>query len=1004
MKVNYLFSTALLGIGLAMALLLGLAHTHSPVHADPGIYYVQADGAGDCLSTTTPCGSIQTALALATLPGDQVWVAAGTYTENLALVHPIQLRGGWNISFTIQAPLTYPTIVDGQSNHIITAEIETGALLIQGFVLQNGRDGVHLYDGDITMTLNTIRNVTRQGIEIEDGDILLENNLFANIAREGIEIDGGAVTVRSNQVYTTGRHGIIVEGGVAIVEDNDVRNVVENPLDDYHGIEITGNHVVSGNRVSDVDDRGIYARGGSYTIANNTIYRTGGDGIRTDNLSTDANIRGNTVYSTGNDGIDARGAIVTLTDNQIHDTDDRGINAEDGALTIVGNQIWNTAGDGLRTSGSSTQVEIRDNVVQFVSNDGLDVRGDIITITHNEVSGCADNGIRSEGDDRARIEANRVLSSGVGIAIRGAQGFTLTNNIVANSVTASVELSGTATGALYHNTLVGGRAAPQAIGVRVVDPMTLTMANNILVSHTASIEAEGVISMPWTIHHTLLWGNEIDPLIGSDAVFNPPGFVDPARHDYHLRTGSPAIEAGADVGVTSDADGQPRPIGDHPDLGADEFPAGVSVTKEASPHLVQPGGLLTYTIRVVNSGLVTLTATITDLLPTHVSPTGTRAWTATLPAPGAVWTETVVVTAEQGYIGPLVNRVQVAAVEGAADIFTHTLAPALSVTKWVTPTQVGAGERLTYTLAVTNTGNFALHAIITDTLPRHILQALAPGKSVYLPGGQITWTAALSTPGSVWTATVVVTAAADYTGPLTNIVHVTTAEGITGTYTQVAAIIPSHAIYLPVVLSNYPPVISLQNAGFETGRWTHDTHDGKEYDNIFTPESWVTWWLHEEEYGQPEVKIIPNQPPFIHPLPRIHTGQYATLLFTFYRLQDMGLYQVVNGFPPGVTVQFSAYAHGWSCDQDYPLGYTCGDPWNQRFQVGIEPDGAADPFSSNIIWSPEQSAPDHYALIGPVTAQVGTDGRVCVYLRSQTRWAVKHQDAYWDDASLVTQG
>lgn len=83
------------------------------------------------------------------------------------------------------------------------------------------------------------------------------------------------------------------------------------------------------------------------------------------------------------------------------------------------------------------------------------------------------------------------------------------------------------------------------------------------------------------------------------------------------------------------------------------------------------------------------------------------------------------------------------------------------------------------------------------------------------------------------------------------------------------------------------------------------------------------------------------------------------------------------------------------------MGYTCGDPWNQTFQVGIAPDGNTDPFSPNIVWSTAQRSPDHYSLIGPVTAQVGEGGSVCVFLRSKSKWAFKYQDAYWDDASLV---
>jgi len=206
----------------------------------------------------------------------------------------------------------------------------------------------------------------------------------------------------------------------------------------------------------------------------------------------------------------------------------------------------------------------------------------------------------------------------------------------------------------------------------------------------------------------------------------------------------------------------------------------------------------------------------------------------------------------------------------------------------------------------------------------------------------------------------------------------------------------------------------LKNPGFEgiscapgsnppecLDNWTHDVFDGSFHDNIFTPQGWVTWWRKGGDYGQPEVKTIPNVAPFNGELPRIRSGHYALLLFTFFRLQDTGVYQVVSGLEPGATVQLSAHAHGWSCDNDDKLGYSCGDPWNQVFQVGIAPNGSTDPFSPSIVWSGEKPSWDHYSQIGPVSAQVGEGGSVCVFLRSKTKWTYQYQDAYWDDASLV---
>jgi LysM repeat protein len=206
----------------------------------------------------------------------------------------------------------------------------------------------------------------------------------------------------------------------------------------------------------------------------------------------------------------------------------------------------------------------------------------------------------------------------------------------------------------------------------------------------------------------------------------------------------------------------------------------------------------------------------------------------------------------------------------------------------------------------------------------------------------------------------------------------------------------------------------LRNPGFEgitcaanspegwcNDNWTRDCHDGSVHDNIFTPQGWVSWWRKGGDYGQPEIKTIPRVAPFIGPPARIHSGNYAAMYFNFFRNQDGGFYQVVTGLPAGATVQFSAYAHGFSCDNDDSHALTCGDPYNQSFQVGIEPNGLADPFSPSVVWSPDQWSPDEYRLIGPVTAQVGPSGNVVVFLRSKSKWPVKHLDAYWDDASLV---
>jgi len=573
MKSRHLLSAVALGLGLTFVLLLLLTLSTSPVRANPGIYYVRAGATGDCLSVATPCSSVQRAVDLAASPGDEVWVATGVYTENLAIVRGVKLRGGWNISFTTRSPITCPTIIDGSDDHVITAAVETGSALIEGFTVRNGRDGIHLYAGVITVTGNTVRDVTRQGIEVEGGQVLLDDNLITDIAREGIEIDGGAVTVRSNRVYTTGRHGILVQDGTVLVESNVVRTVTGV---DYHGIQISGTHVtqvVSGNLVSDIlDGYGIFARDGASRIVNNIVQDTGGDGIHVDDTCTDVELRGNTIYNAGKDGIDTRGQTPIVASNIINDAGKDGIHVE-----------------------LASPARIRHNTITGAADDCIDIGGDIAFVTGNLINGCGESGIKAEVVNNTSVVANQVYYANqdgkvnkAGINLDDAGAFTVTNNIVAESRWASVLVENGAGphNFLYHNTLVGSAAGQQGTGLVVnVTGVTLTLVNNIVVSHSVGITATGGATL--IVSNTLLWANGGGTLVlsGTLSLFAPPLFVNPAQQDYHILPDSLAVDAGADIGVTDDVDGDPRPSGDLPDIGADEvlFEVYLPLTLRAYP-------------------------------------------------------------------------------------------------------------------------------------------------------------------------------------------------------------------------------------------------------------------------------------------------------------------------------------------------------------------------------------------------------------------------------------
>jgi hypothetical protein len=302
-------------------------------------------------------------------------------------------------------------------------------------------------------------------------------------------------------------------------------------------------------------------------IRSNTVYSTLGDGI--DGRGQAVVVVSNIVHDVGKDGVHVEDASAAqVQHNVIYDTGERGIYARCDACTIVNNTVYDTGSDGIRTHKSSTDVGIYHNTVYSTGTDGIDARGAAVTVVGNRVTGCADNGIEAEDvGSWVHIEANWGLNNTVGIAVQSAPVFTLTNNVVGDNVISSVELTGTAIGFVYHNTLVGSGTGVQGTALAVLSPLTLTLANNIIVSHTVGITVTAGATL--SASHTLLWGNSSDPISGTGVITGAPLFVRPASQNYHLLPDSPAVDAGIDVGVLTDVDGDPRLSA--PDIGADEI-------------------------------------------------------------------------------------------------------------------------------------------------------------------------------------------------------------------------------------------------------------------------------------------------------------------------------------------------------------------------------------------------------------------------------------------------
>ena len=227
------------------------------------------------------------------------------------------------------------------------------------------------------------------------------------------------------------------------------------------------------------------------------------------------------------------------------------------------------------------------------------------------------------------------------------------------------------------------------------------------------------------------------------------------------------------------------------------------------------------------------------------------------------------------------------------------------------------------------------------------------------------------------------------------------------------------------------------NGGFEADWGEESSHrvkvfpvDGEPYltelGEFHTPPGWLAWFRHDPgTWDQPEVGDIRKE----HVPYRVHGGEKAARLFTFYRSHDAGFMQQIP-VQPGAPLTLTAYAHAWS---NHPLdGYDdctddprCssgvgtgghfllpedipplnGDPWNDAvgnfaFQVGIDPSGGTDPLADRVMWGTKAYVYNEYHKLP--TVSVEAEGETAtIFLRSTTLWGFKHNDAYWDDVELL---
>ena len=396
-----------------------------------------------------------------------------------------------------------------------------------------------------------------------------------------VTIEGGYTTTNWS-TYNPTTNKVIVDAqrkGRAIVIAGNINPTVK-------GLYITGGDStgLSGGSLGGFDHvgGGIYVISATATISDNRIY----DNFAYDNgggvylYYSASTLKDNDIYSnTANPNKVGWGGGVflrhsdnaTLSGNNIYSNtayDGGGVYLAESAATLNGNNIYSNTAE---NEGGGVMLSFSDAILS----------GNAIYSNTADYGG----GVYLTWFSGATLRGNTIYSntadySGGGVYLLASDAM-LVNNVVADNRIGSEKGSGiyiASNPRLLHNTIARNTGGDGS-GIHVVLTSTVRLTNTILVSHTVGITVAANCTA--TLEYTLwasgtAWANTTN-WAGSGTINHShdyggdPAFQNPAAHDYHITAGSAAVDKGVNAGVTTDIDGESRPQGTAPDLGADEW-------------------------------------------------------------------------------------------------------------------------------------------------------------------------------------------------------------------------------------------------------------------------------------------------------------------------------------------------------------------------------------------------------------------------------------------------
>lgn len=602
------------------------------------IYYVkmQEDGGDDGSNGTTwddAFATLQKALETAQT-GDKIWIAKGTYyptkesyasdarTKTFQMKNGVEISGGYSGVGTERNVTGYPTVLSGDigikgdpsdnAYHVFHNRNVDQTAKLDGVTVTGGNaSGYYVYDQDGGGMYNYQSSPTLQNVTFIGNTAKRQGGGMAN--SNGSSPDLTYVVMEDNKAQ--------IGGGMHNGDDSSptLRNVkVTRNTSEYYGGGI--NNYKSNPTLTDVEiseNEAGSLGGGVYNFGSSPIL-------------TRVEIKKNKANSSGGGVVNTAGSNPVLSDVKM--IENESISGSGGGMTnydsnpalsdvVINLNKAGTDGGGVYHSsegGVFTNVTISENTAQEKGG-GVYFGYSKSTLNHVEIimnqaknGGGIYNSYSNDvltdvkiSENQATVDGGGILNYGASPRITGAEvrgnsagnsGGGIYSNGGANALT-NAEISGNRANvsgggiynfgsnpALTNVTISGNEANGSGGGIYTWASTSASLRNSIVWGNSGDDIFFYTPNSTFHMDHSLIGNlNRTDDNGDRGNIYAAnPVFIDSAQGNYHLGSGSPAINQGSttyfDAGqtpdlssITTDMDDKPRSVGDSIDMGAYEY-------------------------------------------------------------------------------------------------------------------------------------------------------------------------------------------------------------------------------------------------------------------------------------------------------------------------------------------------------------------------------------------------------------------------------------------------